>query len=397
MKLPLLNLSGARRLVSICALAAAAYCPLDSALLSIFAAPALAQERNQKLETILQHARAFSGSGARFTVQLLEKEGFVQVFNYPLNPTRNLIKDAILAARVMINYSPTQFTTVAVRYLDPANSAHYSEVIVTAKDITSLSVGTSSMDDLIKTARIVDISQQDSKTSILNKYLVVAETLMTESNYWEAEQVVDAAIRAVGAPPTDQSRLTQVMISLADGLDARGDLERAEHVLKKVLEVRAQNGRLDDADADRTIEHLTQLYISDKRYSDAVDMLNKLISNPNLSQANNPAAFANNLERLGICHYKTKSFDRALTEFTQVVALKRSQNGDKSPALAMALEELGDTYKALGQGNDAQANYKEAHAIYDHAVVSNSRIDKMDYAVYSAHVKQLDQKLSTKQ
>jgi tetratricopeptide (TPR) repeat protein len=253
------------------------------------------------------------------------------------------------------------------------------------------------MDDLLKGAQIIDIGPQDNQTSMLNKYLIVAEKQMGENNYWEAEQVVDAALRAVGERPTEQSRLTQDMLNLADGLDARGDLERAERVLKKVLEVRAQNGRLDDPDAERTIDHLTELYISDKRYSDALEMLNKLISNPNLSQINNPVAFANNLERLGVCHFKNKNYDQALSEFSQVVALKRQQKGDRSPALAMALEELGDTYKAQGQNTDAQSNYKEAHAIYDHAVVSSSRVDKMDYAVYSAHVKQLDKKISTKQ
>jgi tetratricopeptide (TPR) repeat protein len=392
-----LDFSRAQKPVSRTLLAAIGVLTLIAILSSSQVRPAAAQVRNQKLESALQHAHAFAGSGSRYSVQLLEKEGLVQVSNYPLNPPKNRIKDAILAARALIKYSPTQFTNVSVRYVDPSNSNYYSEMIVTAKDITALSVGTSSMEDLIKAAMVIDVGAQDNQTSILNKYLLVAEKQMGENNYWEAEQVVDAALRAVGAPPSEQSRLTQDMLNLADGLDARGDLERAERVLRRVLDVRALSGRLDDADAERTIDHLTALYISDKRYSDAIEMLNKLISNPNLSQLNNPVAFANNLERLGVCHYKSKNYDQAMSEFTQVVALKRQQKGDHSPSLAMALEELGDTYKAQGQNTDAQSNYKEAHAIYDHAVVSNNRIDKMDYAVYFAHVKQLDQKLSAKQ
>jgi len=376
---------------------AAASISVAAAFVFSAASPVIAQERNQKLETALQHAHAFEGSGSRYSVQLIEKEGIVQVSNYPATAPRGRVKDAILAARALINYSPTQFTTVAVRYLDPGNSRYYSEVVVTGKDITSLSVNTSTMDDLVKNARVIDIGAADNQTSILNKYLTIAEKQMTEYNYWEAEQMVDSALRAVGTPPSEQSRLTQDMLTLANGLDARGDLERAEKVLRRVLDVRALNGRLDDEDAERTIDHLTELYISDQHYSDAVEMLNKLISNPNLSQLNNPVAFANNLERLGVCHYKSKNYDQALSEFSQVVVLKRSQKGENSPSLARALEELGDTYKAQGQSNDAQANYKLAHAIYDHAVVSNSRADKMDYAIYSAHVKQLDHKLGTKQ
>jgi tetratricopeptide (TPR) repeat protein len=183
------------------------------------------------------------------------------------------------------------------------------------------------------------------------------------------------------------------MISLADGLDARGDLERAERVLRRVLDVRALSGKLDDADADRTIDHLTNLYISDKKYTQALDMLDKLMSNPSLSEQSNPSAFANNLERVGMCHFRSSNYDKALDEFLQVVKLKRAQHGENSPALARALEELGDTYKAKGQDGDAKSNYKQAHAIYDHAVVSTSRLDKMDFDVYNAHVKQLDQKL----
>jgi len=390
------HLSYACKPVRIAVLAVAACLTLILPLALIYPFPAPAQERNQNLESALQRAHAFAGGGGRYSVQLLEKEGFVQVSNYPFNPPAPRIKDAIVAARTLVSYSPTQFTTIAVRFLDPSMGGHYSEVIVTAKDITSLSVGTSSIDDLIRTARVIDVGPQDSKSNILDKYLSIAEKLMAENNYWEAEQVVDASLRAVGTPG-DQSRLTQDMLSLADGLDARGDLERAERVLKKVLDVRAQSGKLDDPDANRTIDHLTQLYISDKRYSDAMDMLNKLMSNPNLSQINNPSAFASNLERMGICHFRSKDYDKALSDFTQVVTLKRTQQGDNSPAVAMALEELGDTYKAQGQEGDALSNYKQAHAIYDHAVVSKSRLDKMDWDVYSAHVRQLDQKLGKKQ
>ncbi|MBS2007621.1 MAG: tetratricopeptide repeat protein [Cyanobacteria bacterium SZAS TMP-1] len=358
---------------------------------------AFGQDRNPKLEAVLHHGRAFAGSSASYSVQLIEKEGLIQVANYASRDARNRIKDAIFAARCLINYSPTQFTAVATRYLEPSSSAYYSEVLVTAKEITSLSVGTSTLEDLIKNAAVIDIGPQDNQTSILNKYLTVAEKQMSESNFWEAEQVVDAALRAVGTAPPDQSRLTQDMLNLADGLDARGDLERAERVLKRVLDVRAQNGNLDDADAERTINHLTDLYVSDKRYGDAVEMLNRLMSNPALSQSANPRAYANNLERLAVCHYKSKNYDQALTELTQVVALRRQNAGEYSTALALALEELGDTYQAQGQTATARDNYKAAHAIYDHAVVSRSRAEKMDYQNYYAHVKQLDVKMGKTQ
>jgi tetratricopeptide (TPR) repeat protein len=183
------------------------------------------------------------------------------------------------------------------------------------------------------------------------------------------------------------------MITLADGLDARGDFDRAERVLKRVLEVRAQNGNLDDADANRTIDHLDNLYTSDKRYKEAEEMVERMINNPALSQATNPSAYANNLERLAVIHFKNKEVEKALSELTQVVALKKAQRGEQSPELAIAYEELGDTYRAQGQNADARSYFMMAHAIYDHAVVNKVRTDKMDYSVYYGHVKQLDEKL----
>ena len=354
--------------------------------------PAKPSNRVPKLESVLQHNHIFGHTGARYSVQIIEKDGLIQISGYPAN-TKARIKDAILAARALINYSPTQFTIVVTRYIDARSPNYFTAVIVTARDITSLSVGTSTMDDLIKSANVVDVGPQDNQTSILNKYLTIAEKQMVDGNYWEAEQIVDAALRAVGNAPNEQSRLTQDMLTLAEGLDARGDLERAEHVLKKVLEVRTQNGRLDDPDAERTIDHLTDLYIGDKKYSEAQELLNRLISDPSLNESTNPTAYANNLERLGICHFKASNFDQALTEFTKVVALKRQQAGEDSPALAMALEELGDTYKAQGQTGTAQTYFKQAHAIYDHAVVSRNRKEKMDFPIYDAHVRKLDAKL----
>ena len=159
------------------------------------------------------------------------------------------------------------------------------------------------------------------------------------------------------------------------------------------MEVRAQNGNLDDADANRTIEHLANLYTSDKRFKEAEEMVQRMIANPALGESANPAAYANNLERLAVIHYKNKEYDKALGEFTKVVSLKKAQRGEQSPELAIAYEELGDTYKAQGQNSDAQSYFKMAHAIYDHAVVNRVRSDKMDYSVYYGHVKQLDEKL----
>ncbi len=352
--------------------------------------PSVKAESNSGLTAALHKAKVFSPSSGA-TVNLIERQAVVEVFHFTADgATRR--KAAIFAARALVNYAAGQFNTIAVKFYDQGGTASYSEIIVNARDITSLVVGTIKVDELAASVSQVDISLNDNKVSIFNKYLGAAEKQIDQGHYWEAEQIVDSAARIHGNPPETNGRFTRDMISLAEGFDTWGDPERAEAVLRKIVDHREATNSLNDSDADLSIQHLVDLLLEGKRYSEAEQLLNKLASNPSLSQAANPKAYASNLERLALCHIATAQYPQAESELNQVVSLKES-NGESSISLAKTFETIGDLYRTQGKRGDAQNYYKKARAIFDRAVVSRKPSEKIDYQVYHAHLRQLDDKL----
>jgi tetratricopeptide (TPR) repeat protein len=347
-------------------------------------------ESNSGLTAALHKAKVFPASSGA-TVSLIDRQAVVEVFHVAADGAARR-KAAIFAARALVNYAAGQFNTIAVKFYDQSGTASYSEIIVNARDITSLVVGTIKLDELAVAVSQVDISPSDSKVSIFNKYLGAAEKQIEQGHYWEAEQIVDSAARIHGNPPETNGRFTRDMISLAEGFDTWGDPERAEAVLRKIVDHREATNSLNDSDADLSIQHLVDLLLEGKRYSEAEQLLIKLASNPSLSQAANPRAYATNLERLALCHIATAQYPQAESELNQVVGLKES-NGESSISLANTFETLGDLYRIQGKRGDAQNYYKKARAIFDRAVVSRKPNEKIDYQVYHAHLRQLDDKL----
>ena len=341
------------------------------------------------LHHALESANVYHGNnGAR--VNLVDKQAVVEVFHYAADSTARR-KAAIFAARALVNYAPAQFTTVAVKYFDGSSRANYSEIIVNARDITSLSVGTAKLEDLIAAVPQIDITSSDNQTSIFNKYLGAAEKQIEQGHFWEAEQMIDAVSRTHGTPHDASGRFTKDMITLADGFDTWGDPDRSEKVLRKIVEHRETTNSLTDADADRSIEHLVDLLIDNKREKEAEELLTRLLNNPSLSQTSNPEAYAANLERLALCHLKLGQHEQAERELAQVISLK--EQGGENPRLAQAFEKMGDVYRGQGKRNEALSYYKKARAIYDKAVVSRKMTEKIDYQVYNAHLRQIDDKL----
>lgn len=353
-------------------------------------APSLKAETSSGLTAALHKARVFPPS-AGAVASLLDRQAVVEVFHsQPDEAARR--KLAILAARALVNYAAGQFNTIAVKFYDQGGTASYSEIIVNSRDITSLVVGTIKLDELAASVSQVDIGPTDSKVSIFNKYLGAAEKQIDQGHFWEAEQIVDSAARIHGNPPETNGRFTRDMITLAQGFDTWGDPERAEAVLRKIVDHREATNSLNDSDADLSIQHLVDLLLEGKRYSEAEQLLTKLANNPSLSQAANPKAYAANLERLALCHIATAQYQKAESELNQVVTLKEG-DGESSISLAKTFESLGDLYRTQGKRGDAQNYYKRARAIFDHAVVSRKPNEKIDYQVYHARLRQLDDKL----
>lgn len=356
---------------------------------STFEQPLLA-ESSSTLTAVLQKARVFPSSNGAI-VRLVDRQAVVEVFHNSSDVAARR-KVSIYAARALVDYAAGQFNTVAVKFYDQGGTASYSEIIVNARDITSLAVGTIKVDELATNVSQVDVGPNDSKASIFNKYLGAAEKQIEQGHFWEAEQIVDSAARAHGNPPETNGRFTRDMINLAEGFNTWGDPERSESVLRKIVDHRDATNSLNDEDADRSVQHLVDLLVEGKRYAEAEQLLTKLLNNPSLSQSTNPQAYAANLERLALCHIATAQYQQAEGELTLVASLKESSGANKI-SLAKTFEAIGDLYRSQGKRGDAQSYYKRARAIFDHAVVSRKPSEKIDYQVYHAHLRQLDDKL----
>jgi hypothetical protein len=54
---------------------------------------------------------------------------------------------------------------------------------------------------------------------------------------------------------------------------------------------------------------------------------------------------------------------------------------------------MADILTNQGKRDDARASLMRARSIYDHAIVSRIASERIDYQIYNAHVKQIEEKL----
>lgn len=312
------------------------------------------------------------------------RQAVVAVYGYK---GANFRMDAILAARAIADTFNGQFLTFAIRYYEPNNSRAYKEVLLTSKDITSLEAGTIKLADFATSLPVVEVSAYDGAVVCFEKYLVVAEQLISKGSFFEAEQIVDSLGPAPGG--IDQSRYTRDMMHLAQGFDSYGDSYRAARILESVVEQRRVAGSLFGDEAELTVDRLIDLYLTEKRFEDAERLLSEIIA----ANSNNKAgkAYINNLERLGVVLIRQGKGAEALLKFKEVLAL-RTASGE-GLGRARTLENLGDAYRIVGSRTEAMSSYLEAKALYDKAVVSPKRHEQIDFQVYSGRVKQIEEKM----
>lgn len=327
------------------------------------------------------------------SLAVLGRQALITVYSPGDESSRR--KQAVAAARLLVNNAPAQFTTIFVRYYDNAGAVSYCEVIVNTRDITSLSVGTARLDDILSQLSVIYAQSGESAAQIFDKYLGAAEKQMDLGNFWEAEQIVDAASATHGTPAdtNTSSRFTRDMLNLADSFDCWGDPDRAERILRRLLEHRSSVGNLADLDGDRSVQHLFDLLMANKRYQDAETFLQTMLGNPSLAADCQPALYAANLERMALCHGRMGRNEQSAGEFAQAISILQSHGGEYSSRLARCLEEMADSLASQGKSADARASLLRARSIYDHAIVSRSPAERIDYQLYSAHVKQIEEKL----
>ena len=357
------------------------------------------------LSRVLLHARVFKGASP--TVLVSEKQAIVTINGYYARGDSILRrKDAVLAAKAIINYSPTQFAAVSVRYIEPASSGSYIEDIVSAREITSLTVGTIKLDDLANQIIELSVSAFDSPAALFNKYLTGVELAISRGDFWEAGVLVDAM---PDSPAGDLGRFTSDMLVLSSGFDSYGDSTRSTRFLVRAVSLLRQAGRLCDSQGDQLIERLVGLYLQDNRFEPAQSLLTGLLTE--IPASANQSMYCGNLERLALVYMKSGQAARAEAPLQEALTIRQAAGVDAN--LAKTMESLGDVYAATGRRGDAQALYLKAKAIYDHAVVSRSVTSGaggvfgrsgsgsatgnsgtyMDFQVYRGHIKQLQEKL----
>ncbi len=312
------------------------------------------------------------------------RQAVVAVYGYK---GANFRMDAILAARAIADSFSGQFLTFAIRYYEPNNSRAYKEVLLTSKDITSLEAGTIKLAEFASSLPVVEVSAYDGAVVCFEKYLLVAEQLISKGSFFEAEQIVDSLGPAPGG--IDQSRYTRDMMHLAQGFDSYGDSYRAARILESVVEQRRVSGSLFGDEAELTVDRLIDIYLAEKRFEDAEKLLNEIIAANSSNKAGK--SYVNNLERLGVVLLRQGKGADALPKFKEVLEL-RTANG-AGLGRARTLENLGDAHRLVGSKGEALSSYRESKALYDKAVVSPKRHEQIDFQVYSGRVKQIEEKM----
>ncbi len=115
----------------------------------------------------------------------------------------------------------------------------------------------------------------------------------------------------------------------------------------------------------------------------AVEIAQKLGTDPNIKQAEVTKRLFFALLNLGEAEYKTENFDKALATRKQALELAKKQ--DNQLWMAYAWQEIGEMYHGVGQEVLAQENYNKALKLYkqNHALVD---VEKLTELMYSEEV-----------
>ena len=189
----------------------------------------------------------------------------------------------------------------------------------------------------------------------------LGNVLTEKAEYEEAEQTYQESLSAAAADETkDTSLELDIKAALAELYFRTGQYERAEPLLRQVLETRQQLLGKNDPKVADAIEELGLNLFDQGRYAEAEDRLRESLAlrleifgeepHPDTSQ---------NMSNLALLRRIRGDLDEAKALQTQVLEINRRLYGKEHPEIAVAMMNLADIYTLQNQLELAESMYEE--------------------------------------
>jgi len=335
-------------------------------------------------------------NGAYVQVETAGKRAQVDVFRFHPQDNVSRSRAAISIAKSIVNYAPAQYYLIAVRFHWEAQSLPYREFIVPVRDITSLNAGSISLEQLSAALSNVEAGVADTPWMVAERYLSVAHQYVAQGKYWEADMIISALDVGANAPESCAERYTASLIALSRGYDSWGDPDKAQNALSRALAYCQSRGGMSQPQSVRVVQSMTEMLIAANKLDQAQTQLKAILERPEIANGQDEQAQiarANYLELLARVHLKAGLYDEAESELKQVLELNDKAHVDKNMRGANSFELLGDVYKMKGEGRGAREYYGRAKSIFEKALLNKDHTERIDYGMYAARVKQIDDKL----
>jgi tetratricopeptide (TPR) repeat protein len=344
------------------------------------------------MEQAISKSKVLRGYGYA-SCRLMNKQAIVDVFHFKGDLNASARKLAISLAKVMVNYAPAQFYIVSVRFHGEANEYPYQEYIVASRDITSLNAGSINYADMVATLPGMRVEGVGALPDVAGRYINIADEMTVAGKYWEAEQVLTQLSREGMVRHETSSDYLTSLTSLANAFDNWGDPDKGEACLLKAYELGNNEFLGFDQEAmQHAVSALVKLQIQEQRYSLADEELRHILQRPEVLAGSDvgKASRAHYLTLLGHLQQKIGQLNDALAQGKVAWELRGGQQNAKTISL---LEFLGDVSRDLGKTKEAKDYYRQAKSACDKAILAHTDSERIDYLIYSARVKQIDEKL----
>lgn len=315
----------------------------------------------------------------------------IELTHYPVVDERTQKVDALLIARTIIHAYPVD--CIIARFLKDVTTGAYSDVMVGNREIVGADAGIMGSAEILNNIDVVNVTANDSVEARCSKYCIAARRRLDNQDLREAEQLYGLAAQQAVEAARQEPKYIEGMVKLARAYSERDDVE---------LETRVYTSLMDTLPSTSTPESLAALreiylhFAKNKDWNHAEIVAKKLVDLQKNAGTTETGHYANDLQLLGASHRWQGHVTEAKTEYEEALAIKKKQHGDHHPALADALEGLGDCYAA--ERNTVKANefFTQSKLLYDHAVVAKDAKDRISYDTYRSIIVRLNHKMGKK-
>ena len=204
----------------------------------------------------------------------------------------------------------------------------------------------------------------EQEAGVATDLLALGQLALQRGRLAEAETLLREALAALGPSGEDSLEGARVNNGLAVVLRQKGDLQGAEELYRKALEIREKRLGNNHPEVATTLNNLGLLRVLQGDLTGAEDLLRRSLEARRSQLGEQHSLVPATLINLGTVLAKLEKHDQAVASLREAVELRRKYQAPEFPDLAQALLGYGTALLNAGRAEEARQPLAESVAIF---------------------------------